>query len=666
MNRPKYLILFLIGLLQFSILAQEIEFGIVSEEELEEEEHPVYSDADAAVLYKAQNISYGYDEPGGFYKEVSTYIRVKIYSSEGFHFGNDIIGLHDSKGFHDELINLEGVTHNLYGAEITSTKLELDNQFLENLNKQYKLQKLSFPEVREGSIIEYRFTKRTNNTGYIPRIDLQESIPVNKSVFVIAAPAQMAFSVHMTGLIPMQPSFTQYEVSSSTFARGSYSIRMRFADLNGNIRFNLMEITLDSLPAFVQESFVDHAENYRSSVLLELTYFKGNAKQSSSLSWADISEYFYDHPQFGERMRAPLYFRKYARQATKSDVADLDKVKRIYNLVKDRMEWNGIISCYSNSLTKAYDNKTGTSGDINLILCEMLKAVDIEAYPVILSTRNNGVILSPNIIGMNYVIVVAKVNGKNVLLDATYKEGKMDMLPERALNYRGRLVGEEGITEPIDLMPKRVSYEVKNAEITIDSLGMVSAKCNLQSTRYIEARKKQMISFLGATEYSKHLASQFGSDVNWYTNSSQNPKANAFKEEFELTLTNAYDQIGDNYYIDLMLLFGHKEIHFQENERKCPIDFTYPKTENTSLTFTIPEGFEIMQPPESMNYKLPQGEGGYSFDVVHIGDKITIKSSLSYKNSYYEPVAFPYFKEMYQTVLKAESQQLVLKKKNNP
>ena len=63
----------------------------------------------------------------------------------------------------------------------------------------------------------------------------------------------------------------------------------------------------------------------------------------------------------------------------------------------------------------AFLEKTGNIGEINLSLYNSLKAADIDASLVVLSTRNNGLPtkLFPVIFHFNYVIVKAVINNKD-------------------------------------------------------------------------------------------------------------------------------------------------------------------------------------------------------------------------------------------------------------
>src|SRR5205085_10865348 len=112
----------------------------------------------------------------------------------------------------------------------------------------------------------------------------------------------------------------------------------------------------------------------------------------------------------------------------------LTKAKRVYEFVKQKFEWNGVYGLYSEyGLRKALDLGKGNVGDINLTLIASLVAADLNAEPVILSTRANGfpVELHPVLSDFNYVIARLTIDNKTYLLDATDDFLPFGLIPAR-------------------------------------------------------------------------------------------------------------------------------------------------------------------------------------------------------------------------------------------
>jgi hypothetical protein len=61
---------------------------------------------------------------------------------------------------------------------------------------------------------------------------------------------------------------------------------------------------------------------------------------------------------------------------------------------------------------KAYKDKTGNVAEINLMLTAMLRYAGLNANPVLVSTRSNGIAIFPNRTAFNYVIAAVE-NGSS-------------------------------------------------------------------------------------------------------------------------------------------------------------------------------------------------------------------------------------------------------------
>ena len=129
------------------------------------------------------------------------------------------------------------------------------------------------------------------------------------------------------------------------------------------------------------------------------------------------------------------------------------------------MVWNenNSYNC-EKGVKKAFKEKVGNSADINLMLVAMLRHAGLDANPIIVSTRSNGIAIFPSRFAFNYVIVGVKLsNDENiVLLDATNKNTLPNILPLKVLNWSGRMLMPNGTSKEVDLNPKKTSIKNLN------------------------------------------------------------------------------------------------------------------------------------------------------------------------------------------------------------
>ena len=109
---------------------------------------------------------------------------------------------------------------------------------------------------------------------------------------------------------------------------------------------------------------------------------------------------------------------------------------------------HGIIlqdSIPENGLKELAKTKTGNTGDLNLMLINMLRSENLKAYPILISTVGNGFVnlTFPNVGNFNYVIAAVEINKNVYLYDATSKQSKEGILPSRVWNSNGLLLRDD-------------------------------------------------------------------------------------------------------------------------------------------------------------------------------------------------------------------------------
>ncbi|WP_278020311.1 DUF3857 domain-containing protein [Flavobacterium ginsengisoli] len=172
--------------------AQNASLGNVTIAQLEEKRHPKDSAAVLAILYS--NIAIDLNANGNSQK--TTTKKVKIYKSEGYNLSNVLIYFATGKLSYVNIVS--AYTYNLVDGKIVKTKLKPENEFIEKTNSSYWIKKIAFPEVKEGSIIEYQFTEEGGFSS-LYHWNIQENIPVNYSELKTTLPDAFEFKRNLKG-----------------------------------------------------------------------------------------------------------------------------------------------------------------------------------------------------------------------------------------------------------------------------------------------------------------------------------------------------------------------------------------------------------------------------------------------------------------------------------
>ena len=204
-----------------------------------------------------------------------------------------------------------------------------------------------------------------------------------------------------------------------------------------------------------------------------------------STTWEAVVMSIYKDDKFGKEIKEFDYFMHDLKLVINNKKEPTDRINAVFNYLKSNMNWNENYGYYAKKgVKKAYQEKSGNAAEINFILLSMLKMAGIEAYPVLISTRENSVANFPNKSTFNYVIVAAEIDGKKSLLDASHKLTAPNILPLNVLNWNGRLIKKDGSSEEIQLDPTQQSKEIYSLIVKINPDGKMNGQARIQRTDY--------------------------------------------------------------------------------------------------------------------------------------------------------------------------------------
>ncbi len=98
-------------------------------------------------------------------------------------------------------------------------------------------------------------------------------------------------------------------------------------------------------------------------------------------------------------------------------------------------------------------------------------------------------------------------------------------------------------------------------------------------------------------------------------------------------------------------------------DRKLPLDFTFPKSQKFMVNIAIPEGYKVEYYPEPIAVGLPNGAGMYRFNINEVANgslQIVVTKDINQfmlSPDYYLPM-----KDFYNEIVKKETDKIVLKK----
>ena len=413
-------ILLVFILSQFSFFAQDYKFGKVSKAELEERFYPLDSTADAAYLYKYRRTYFEYMQDEGGFKLITDYhMRIKIYSKDGFEKATQYFEYYKpDSGNKERISSLKAYTFYLENGKVKKKKISKDAIFDEKRSKYRSVKKITMPNVIEGCILEIKYSL-ISPYGSIDDLRFQYDIPVKKLDYKIEVPEYYTFNKRFKGYYFITPN--KSEINSKITLRFKNRDRRvgalvttGYSKETVDYKNKIEKYIANNIPALKDnEPFVSSIHNYRGGVKYELTAtrFPNTAPKVFSSTWKDIVKRVYNSPNFGSELNKTSYFKDDLTKVLNGTTNDNEKIMAIFNHVKSKVKWNDYKGKYTDKgVKKAYKEGVGNVADINLMLTSMLRVANLNAKPVLVSTRANGVPLFPTLDGFNYVIAMALSN----------------------------------------------------------------------------------------------------------------------------------------------------------------------------------------------------------------------------------------------------------------
>ncbi len=642
--------------INLQINAQDFKFGHVSKQEVLQQAHPLDDDANAAVLFREHKVSYQVIENSGFALTTDIHERIKIYNKEGFERATKEIPIYRDGTTKEKITSLKGYTYNLVDGKLVKEKLSKGGIFEEEVNDHQELTKFTMPAVKEGSVIEIRYRIESPFLLNIDMLPLQYAIPINHLEASVRIPEFLVFKKHINLRSPVLLDVEEKQVNVSKAFGGS---RLSYLE-------NIYSINADNIPGLKNEPYVDYLHNYLAYLKWELQYtnLPNSAVENYTATWENVVKNIYNNDGYSKELGRD-FFEEDLRKVLVGTTTPEEKLKVVYDLVKQKVKWNEVRGLTAQKGVKtAWKEGAGNVADINLLLTAMLKTAGLRAYPVLLSTRDNGIPTFPTREGFNYVISAVKLPNNNfVLLDATEKNSGPGELPARARNWQGRIIQEDGNSTWLSLMPTYVSEDHKTINYKFDNNLVLKGK-SIRSLNGLYAKSfRDDYSKMAAEDFLRKLEEDKGNIIiSNVAKENEEQLGNEITETFEFELKNGVEKINDKIYLKPMLFLARGENPFKADHRTIPVFFDYPSLNKKTVNLMLPQGYKVESLPESVVYDFKNGSGTYKFVVTQNGNFLRLESEFSLSKTVYTSTDYPSLKNFFGRMVEKQTEAIVLSK----
>lgn len=633
---------------------------------------PVDSGADAYYLFDYGNVRFVYDSHNGWKWNLERHLKIKIVNANGKDYANIIIPYYEGRYNKENVYSPKGYTYNMENGKILKTKLKKEHIFKEDLTERRKRLKISMPNVKAGSIIEVTYTLVSDYWAYLRDWEFQKDIPVLYSELNIGFPEYYKYNINMKGYEVLAANNSSTETGSATilYKTGQQGNGPSLQSQSVMYTVYKRHMVAENMPAFKEEPYVTTMENYRSAIEFELAsiHYSGSKFQEFTTSWDYVARFFLQHDYFGLKLDRAGFARSDVKDIVAKNPGQMNRMNAIYDMIRNRIKWDGSYGMYSQrGLRDVYNTKTGGAMDINFILINMLRAADIQAYPVVLSTRKNGMIFPtfPTVDKFNYVVALAVVDGKQIFLDATDPYCPAGVLPPRCLNGKGRIIDDK-VNIWVDLNPGTTASETTYYNIDMNEDGTFTGKISTMMKGYsaINFRKKRDEAKSLDKMIEDIKADHPGLEVTSYDIKGMDDNFANITSVLEVNINDKSDYLGDIISFNPMLYERMGENPLKLEDRKFPVDFNYPFSKKDIVHINLPKGYSVEALPEKLAITTPGKDAAFTYVVNSQANTIDLIVSFEVGKTVFLPSEYPIIKELFAQMVAKEAELVTIKKNN--
>jgi hypothetical protein len=658
--------LLLLSLCTYAQDKSPYKYGKVEPEDFKTTVYSIDSSANAVVIAHIGSTELVGNTKGWFSLEYKVYKRVHILNKNGYDIADVKIQLYSNGQSEEKLDKLKATTYNLENGKVVTTKLETKSGlFKDKLSKNHVSHKFTFPNVKEGSIIEYEYQITSDFLFNLQPWEFQGSVPRLWSEYNVSMPQFFHYVTLVQGYQP-------FHIRDQKSSRENYTVS-DVASASNTERYEITSGVTDfrwvmkDVPALKEETYTSSLENHIAKIEFQLAERREPLVYKRIMgTWPDVTKELLEDEDFGAILKKDNnWLGETLQSITAAGDSKEDKAKKIYNFVRDNFVCSSKGTIYpKQSMKDVLKKRNGTVSELNMLLICLLRKADITADPVLMSTRGNAFMYSmyPLMERVNYLVVQTVLDNKTYYLDASEPYFGFGKLDYTCYNGHARVVNAGA--EPLDFTADSL-YEKKLTSIFLIYDKAEGFKGTLQQSlgQFESAMIRKKVKTKGEELVFADIKKAYTGEIE-------------LKEEKLNSLTN-YDQaLGIKYDINLkgfnediiyfnpLFAEGYKNNPFKSAERFYPVEMPYCVDETFLLRMDVPEGYQIDEMPKSVMLKLnEEGDGVFEYRIAVSGDAISLRSRLTLKRTYFSPDEYEMLREFFNVIVKKQNEQIVFKKK---
>lgn len=649
--------------LPFESIAQDgIKFGKVSNEELTMSQYVPDTSAVAVYLYKQGETKFTYSVDNGFGLLSEYSFRIKILKPEGKQYADVSIPFYydfNSQGVKENISNIKAVAYNWENGKMKKSELSKKYIFEEKSSGNWRVVKFSIPNAQEGTVIEYRYTVRSNDPYHLDAWVMQERIPVEYCRYQVEIPEYFKYRYESKGY---EKIHTLRESTSRSFDVSDYntsSSRMVTANCG------LYSFISKRIPAIKNEPFLWCIDDYNTIIEFELDgmQFPGVPYRNYTTNWSEVKKSLKKIDRFGGNLDMKNPFLEEMRAMKLNELPFDEKLRAIFKLLKSKMKWNGRYNMYADDIKDCIRQGSGNNAELNFMLLSMLRDAGVIAKPILLRTRTEGKLpLRPTLNKLNTFVVAAYTSdGKPYYMDGSIEYGDINLLPPVLMVSQAIVYDEAENVEMVDLSKVGRTVLAQTVSVKLESDGTFTG--NRQTTRSGQAAvvyKSQIATEKDSIDVMRKTEEEYNVVVSGCETKGTKGLGNRCYEDLEFSGEALVNE--DYIYINPMIFPDETDNPFTTAARKFPVEFPYAQSVNINVALTLPDGYVIEEMPKSSRMMMNNKELILTYGIRQADNQVILQYTATVNTPYIDSNQYDELRAFWEDMVNKNNQQIVLKK----
>lgn len=532
------------------------------------------------------------------------------FEGEGVSMTEDVFAVEGD----EDLESVKATAFNMEGGKVVKTSLKKSEMVKKKIDEHNYLVEFTVPNVKEGTVIEYEYTIHSQLFWQLRDWYAQCEIPVVYAKLDMNIPSYLIFNIEDHGIQRL----------TYTCTAGSLSFKLDSDPLakQTQVKTNHYVYIGRNLMAMPKDDYVWNAQDHWAGITAELKQYRlpGAAQMDYARTWEQIDEMILTSDDLGIHLNDHSPLASELKEAKIEEITNpRERVAAVYKLVMSKVKWNGKYELSPAPVAETLKKGEGSNADINLLLIQSLHEVGLTAAPVMLRTRDLGLLPYnfPSFSKLStFLVGVVIPSGGNIYLDASNKNGWLNMLPEVMLVEKARLVQKGNKSQWVNLQKESKAERSTVIDAKLSADGTLSGK---QTTRNEGGETVE-------SEYTKK------------------------------------GQVSDG--VISICPFPDKLIEnpFTAETRKMPVEFPCIGSNRVVITFALPEGYTIVGEPRNTTVLTPdKGVEGRIHTTFGEG-RVQMSCQFSINKLSHSEKNYADLRQIFDMLSKYTSEQLSIKK----